>query len=63
MTDLEKIKALFDEIKIPYTLDESSITYDSLVIEVGGMVVGYENLHTDFDFTKEGRFVQMGVWE
>ena len=58
MTDIEKLKALFDEFGIGYRDIGTAITchYGDDKVD------GYPEQYVTFDFDSEGGFEEMGVW-
>ena len=58
MTDIEKLKALFDEFGIGYRDIGTAITchYGDDKVD------GYPEQYVTFDFDAEGGFEEMGVW-
>jgi len=69
MTDKEKLVKLFDEFGIFYKFDETGLV---LNIKEGRdqdkpinerKVIGYSYFYTDFSFTKDGEFINVGIWE
>ena len=73
MTDLEKVKTLFEELGIGFILDnvtslhpESTLDDDIIIIscpEGNKKISGYNQFCTDFTFNKDGSFIEMGAWE
>lgn len=70
MTDLEKLKKLLDEFGVEYSEDkkttEQHYKHDFIAITcVAGKkkVEGYSGFITIFEFTLDGKFIQMGAWE
>ena len=63
MTDLEKIEALFSELKIGYS--PRSTTKGVLILcEEGGVKIsGYQAFYTMFRFDIKGNFIDMGAYE
>ncbi|MFY2658485.1 hypothetical protein ACOTC5_31270 [Achromobacter xylosoxidans] len=58
-TDLEKLTAVFTELGVGFEVRENMV-----VCEKGmSSNVGYNGFSADFEFTPEGKFVQLGVWE
>ena len=71
MTDIEKLKALFDEVGIGYNL--AGYMVGSYGSEIGDLLLachegdynvkGHPGFFTAFRFDKDGKFVEMGAWE
>ena len=59
MTDIEKLRALFDEWGVGYT------EQDDIVELMAGneKIDGYTLFRANFVFTPAGRFVEVGIWE
>ena len=63
-TDKEKLKKLFDEFGIGYTVDNDNFTENSIVCEEGNSKInGYSRFFTIFEFDENNKFVEMGAWE
>lgn len=65
-TDHQKLTNLFRELGIPFTekMDGNIMVH----LEVDNSkpdpkVVGYKHFCTDFEFTTDGEFVNVGIWE
>ena len=56
MTDLDRMKSLFDSLGIPYEVNELQF----LIIPHG---IGYEGFTAEFSFDTAGNFMQYGIWE
>lgn len=67
MTDIEKLKVLFDEFGIGYSTGKcpsNSLWHTALSCEEGhNKIDGYNGFFTDFAFDKNGKFIEMGAWE
>ena len=67
-TDLEKIKDLFDSLKIDYSISHTTgkpqITLLTLKADSSEVVVGYFGFFTQFCFISEtGKFIEVGIFE
>lgn len=62
MTDIQKLRALFDGWEVPYTEEDNVIT-----LEAGwndeGKVTGYAGFVTCVTFDENGGFRNIGIWE
>lgn len=77
MSDFKKITNLFDELSIGYTIEDSEGGYmiDGKVMKIEGgkkvileanhhaSVIGYNGFTSEYYFDKEGKFVNVGIWE
>lgn len=69
MTDLDKWKSMFDEYGIGYEISEftnreTGETRIYLTCKEGmTKVKGYFNFVFDFEFTTNGAFIEVGIWE
>ena len=69
MTDLDKVKALFDELGIGYTHEltanpEYSPCAQWLELYEGDAKIGgYSCFFTTFEFDRNGNFIKVGAWE
>ena len=59
MSDIEKLRNLFDEWGVGYNVHE----YRIYIREGSPKVGGYNGFLATFDFTKTGEFIEVGVWE
>jgi hypothetical protein len=63
MTEYEKLKKLLDEFGVGY----EELEYDNKkTIQTNqgqNKVTGYNGFYTEFIFTEEGKFIEMGAWE
>jgi hypothetical protein len=58
-TDLEKLTAVFTELGVGFEVRENVV-----VCEKGmGSNIGYNGFSANFEFTPEGKFVNLGIWE
>ena len=67
MTDLEKLQSLLTEFGVEFNLltapgNEISASIDCQA-NVHTKVVGYAGFSVDFNFDKDGKFIEIGVWE
>jgi hypothetical protein len=73
-TDIEKMKELFDELKIGY----KHVTHRKHMHSAGGgsqvllliagiseqsNIIGYLDFYTEYHFDDEGKFLKVGIWE
>jgi hypothetical protein len=59
MTDIDKIRQLFDGFGIGYT-DKN----DCITIQRGNEKVdGYVSSYAEFKFDADGKFIKAGIWE
>lgn len=64
MSDLEKLKALLTEFGVGFECCVSSTGFPYIsCCEGSAKVSGYHLFRTEFDFDKDGKFVEMGAWE
>lgn len=64
MSDLCKLKALLDEFGVQYKLREYADGTIYITCEEGDeKVSGYPDFFTGFNFSVDGKFVDMGAWE
>ena len=63
MTDLDKLKGLLSEFGVGYSsIQEGNV--DSIVCTAGAKRVdGHIDFYAEYEFTSEGAFINMGVWE
>ena len=63
MTDIEKLKKLFDEFGVSYKHDDTEACL-IITCECGdNKIAGYIGFHTNFCFDLEGKFIEMGAYE
>lgn len=62
-TDLEKIEALFSELKIGYSHLSTSKGASILCEEGDAKISGYSAFYTVFRFDIKGKFIDMGAYE
>lgn len=58
-TDLEKLTAVLTELGVGFEMRENMVACGSRM----GSNVGYKHFIAEFEFTPEGKFIQLGVWE
>lgn len=65
MTDKEKLLALLAEFGVEPVIDSTNYTPASVVLEGGtkGLVRGYSGFFCEFEFSENGKFQRVGVWE
>lgn len=68
MTDQQKLAALLKEWKVPFRVSGDKFTnQEKITIESEGVqegpVTGYIGFITEFMFSPEGKFINMGIWE
>lgn len=65
MTDFEKMKSLFDEFEIHFSVvTEESEVYDTIELYAKTKnVEGYSGFYTYFEFSKQGEFKKVGIYE
>lgn len=74
MTDCEKLKSLLEDFEIGYSEMKGSDCFGAMnahrfnntvihIHEGYSNVEGWGGFYTNFEFTPEGSFVSMGIWE
>ena len=65
MTDIDKVKALLDELKIGYGLEDGwTTTFITLCALEGNLVTGHPGFHACFSFhTASGSFEEVDIYE
>ena len=65
MTDFGDLTRLLDRWEVPYTVNHEGATVTVSVVQDGKSprVTGYMAFFTDFEFTHDGGFIEMGAWE
>lgn len=77
MNDYDKLKTLLDEFGVKYeeSIEQSKEWPSGKVFDENAKIImvksdegcekvtGYSGFLTCFDFTNEGKFIQMGAWE
>lgn len=64
MTDQEKVERLLTDLEIPYRIQVDSDDVVSVLIEVDNdRVKGYSCFYTEFRFTYDGKYIDIGIWE
>ncbi len=62
MTDYEKLKALLTEFGVGF-VDEPSFDGRVVCYEGDEKIEGFRGYYTEFHFSADGRFINMGAWE
>jgi hypothetical protein len=67
MTDYEKLKALLTDFGVGFTEGIVEGGHLGITLEADGKVenkvTGYAFYYTEFVFTKDGAFKEVGIWE
>lgn len=77
MSDLERLSAIFNELSIGYSIEDSNGGYmvDGKIVDVEdgkklkleanqhANVIGYNGFVSEYHFDKKGKFVSVGIWE
>ena len=58
-TQFERLRALFDEMNVKYTVSER----DALTVIETDNGIGYNSFFSEYHFNSEGVCVAYGVWE
>lgn len=64
MKDIDKLKKLLAEFGVGFTVEKDRDEND--IIECYGgdaKIGGYNCFYTDFNFDKDGKFIEMGAYE
>lgn len=60
MSQLEKLKNLFDEMKVQYSVDPLDDGRTAIQMDSGS---GYVSFFAEFTFDAEGKLIKYGCWE
>lgn len=64
MTDLKKMKAMFDSFGMGYSEEKrEEISVLTIEAKVHAKVMGYSGFATEFHFDEKGVFKEASVWE
>jgi hypothetical protein len=63
VTDLDKLKSLLDEWKVPYDEEDNVITLEADAWNNKAKVIGYSGFVTLVAFDENGGFSHVGIWE
>lgn len=72
MTQLERFRALYDEVQVPYIMNPYGDDQENGVITmrigndynvVTDKIDGYTDMYTLIVFSQEGEFIKQGFWE
>ena len=71
MSDLSRLKALYEKIGVVFPSEEGEIeekTDGTTSLTIGvydgkSNIKGYAGFFTDLEFDKDGNFIKQGIWE